>query len=141
MKEVTNRHPRERTCILVVDDNRDLRGYICAALTRQGFEVFEAEDGIEGLSEVERRRPDLILADFLMPKMSGLDLSIEVRKDPKFQTTPIVVLTSKIPENAREKALAAGANECLTKPFNEAELLAVVRSLAPSLKVSAKESP
>ena len=104
--------------ILVVDDDPIVRSLMHATLTRDGFAVIEAEDGIEGCRLYEKHRPDLLLVDVLMPRMDGYQLCRELRGNPQSAYVPIVVATSldDLPSIAR--AYDAGATDFVPKPIN-----------------------
>src|SRR5438105_4887528 len=104
--------------ILVVDDDPIVRSLMSATLTRDGFAVIEAEDGVEGCRLYEEHRPDLLLVDVIMPRMDGYQLCRELRGDPQSAYVPIVVATSldDLPSIAR--AYDAGATDFIPKPIN-----------------------
>jgi signal transduction histidine kinase len=104
--------------ILVVDDDPIIRSLMSATLTRDGFVVIEAEDGVEGCRLYEEHRPDLLLVDVLMPRMDGYQLCRELRGNPQSAYVPIVVATSldDLPSIAR--AYDAGATDFVPKPIN-----------------------
>jgi signal transduction histidine kinase len=114
--------------LIYAEDNADLRHHV-RDLLADDYNVFLAADGREGLHQAGRRRPDLILADQMMPGMSGQDLLRAVRADADLYATPFIFLTARAGDEARIETLAAGADDYLSKPFHEAELLARVRNL------------
>jgi HAMP domain-containing protein/signal transduction histidine kinase/ActR/RegA family two-component response regulator len=115
--------------ILIVDDDMRNIFALTSVLRSHGMEVIYAENGIEGLS-VLKSNPDtsLVLMDMMMPEMDGLDATREIRKMAEFQTLPIVSLTAKAMKGDREKCLAAGASDYITKPVEERNLLAMIFS-------------
>ncbi|HNL00226.1 MAG TPA: SpoIIE family protein phosphatase [Leptospiraceae bacterium] len=117
------------TTILLVEDNRGMRGYISGILRRSGYTVVETTDGQHGWTAVRSRRPSLIITDLMMPRMSGIDLIANVRADPELKTLPVILLTAKADTRTRQEAHTAGADNYLAKPFNELELLSVVSNL------------
>jgi class 3 adenylate cyclase/CheY-like chemotaxis protein len=114
--------------ILVVDDVQPNIRLLEAVLSTQGYEVIPASSGAEALELVVERRPDLILLDVQMPGMNGYEVCRRLRADPATSFLPVVMVTSSEGED-RVAAIEAGADDFVQKPFNQAELLARVRSL------------
>ncbi len=131
----TRPNTTDGTPILVVDDNPDLRAYVSHILRSEGYQVYTARNGEEGLQVLAARRPRLVVSDLMMPKVSGLDLIHRARADANLQSTPIVLLTAKADEATRIEGAEQGADAYLSKPFNDRELLAIVRNLL-SLKAN-----
>ncbi len=119
-----------RPTVVVVEDNAQLREFLTTLLGRE-HRVVAAEDGEEGLAVVRTTRPDLVVADVMMPRKSGLDLCRELKDDadPALATTPILLLTAKAELAHRLDGYEKGADDYLVKPFNSKELLARVRVL------------
>jgi adenylate cyclase len=115
--------------ILVVDDTPRNVKLLADLLTINGYEVMTAASGREALGQVETERPDLVLLDVVMPEMSGYDVCRQIRENPATQILPVVMVTVLEPAEERIKGLEAGADDFLTTPINQAELLARVRSL------------
>ncbi len=115
--------------ILIVDDNRDLRGYLRRVLNQAGYSVISARNGAHGYTEAQEHRPDLIVTDLMMPQVSGLDLIAMIRQDQQLAGTPMILLTAKANEETRIEGTEMGADAYLAKPFNDRELLAEVRNL------------
>ncbi len=114
--------------ILLADDNADMRDYLARLLTTAGWEVEAAVDGEAALEAARRRRPDLMLADVMMPRLDGLGLVAALRRDPRLAELPIILLSARAGDEARVEGLDAGADDYLIKPFTARELLARVRS-------------
>ena len=114
--------------ILVVDDNADMRSYV-ERILRKEYRVILAKDGAEAFEHARRLRPELIVTDVMMPKMSGHDLLQAVRADKGLRSTPVIFLTARAGTEARVESLEAGADDYLSKPFDELELLARVSNL------------
>jgi class 3 adenylate cyclase/CheY-like chemotaxis protein len=115
--------------ILVVDDtpkNVKLLDYL---LTGKGYAVVTAASGTEALAQVEAERPDLVLLDVVMAEMSGYEVCRKIRENPDTRVLPVVMVTALDPAAERIKGLEAGADDFLSKPINQPELLARVRSL------------
>jgi len=98
-------------------------------LAVKGYGVVTASSGAEALSQVEAEQPDLILLDVVMPEMSGYEVCRKLRENPATQMLPVIMVTALDPAEERVKGIEAGADDFLTKPINQAELLARVRSL------------
>jgi len=121
--------------ILIVEDEKPIRDMIAFGLKRAGFEVREAEDGRSARIELANRLPDLVLADWMLPDMSGLELTRLLKKDPATREVPIIMLTARAEEEDKIRGLEGGADDYVTKPFSPRELLArinvVLRRGAP----------
>ena len=114
-------------CILVVDDSETVRQVLQMTLANAGFDVVEAEDGVDALSKLSGAQVDMLITDLNMPKMDGLELIKRVREEGSHRFTPIVMLTT---ESSEEKKLAgreAGASGWIVKPFKPEQLLKVVK--------------
>lgn len=110
--------------IVVIEDDPPIRRFLRTSLTPQGFNVFEAESGKQGLIETEVRKPDLLILDLGLPDMDGVDVIHSVRR---WSTVPIIILSARSHEQHKIDALDAGADDYLTKPFGFGELLARIR--------------
>ena len=115
--------------ILVVDDTPKNVKLLADLLAVKGYSVVTAASGREALAQVEAERPDLVLLDVVMPEMSGYEVCRKIRENPATEILPVVMVTALDPSEERIKGLDAGADDFLTKPINQAELLARVRSL------------
>ena len=115
--------------ILVIDDTPANVKLLADLLTVKGYEVFTAANGEDGLKRLASERPDLVLLDVMMPGMNGYDVCRAIRADAANGILPVVMVTSLDPAQERIKGLDAGADDFLTKPINQPELLARVRSL------------
>jgi adenylate cyclase len=115
--------------ILVVDDTPKNVKLLADLLTVKGYGVVTAASGREALAQVEAERPDLVLLDVVMPEMSGYEVCRKIRGNPATEILPIVMVTALDPGEERIKGLDAGADDFLTKPINQAELFARVKSL------------
>ncbi len=121
--------------ILIVDDNPDVRSYVSSILREQGYQIWTARNGLEGLKTAQAQHPHLIVTDLMMPQVSGLDMIRMLRQDPGLKGTPVILLTAKADEDTRIEGAEQGADAYLSKPFNDRELLAEVRNLL-ALKVN-----
>ncbi|MBL8378251.1 MAG: response regulator [Burkholderiales bacterium] len=115
--------------VLVVDDTPANVKLLEGILTFKGFEVVTAASGPEGLKKLAESPPDIVLLDIMMPGMSGYDVCKAIRSEPGTALLPVVLVTSLDPQGERIKGIEAGADDFLTKPINQPELLARVRSL------------
>ena len=115
--------------ILVAEDDSSQRLLLRHILSAQGYEVVEASDGHEALAKVCQGDPDLVITDFEMPRMDGLELVRTLRADPARGGLPILMLTAKSGDAARLAGLEAGVDDYLSKPFSRAEVTARVRNL------------
>lgn len=111
--------------ILVVDDEKPISDIVKFNLTKEGYEVFTAFDGEEAVEMVNEIEPDLILLDLMLPKMDGLEVCREVRKN---YDTPIIMVTAKDSEIDKVLGLELGADDYVTKPFSNRELVARVKA-------------
>ena len=110
--------------VLVVDDETSIRRYLRAALTAQGFTVYEAANGQEALNAVIANRPDIIILDLGLPDIDGIEVTRHLRE---WSQTPIIILSVREAEQDKIAALDAGADDYLTKPFSTGELMARMR--------------
>ena len=120
---------RLRQKILVVEDEGDIRELIRYNLAQEGFAVEEAADGAEALERVQRRAPDLLVLDLMLPRMSGLELCRRLRANAETARLPIIVVTAKGAEVDRVLGLEMGADDYVVKPFSPREVVARVKAL------------
>ena len=114
-------------CILVVEDQPDNRQILRDLLGNAGYELVEAENGVEALTAIAKRRPDLILMDIQLPVLDGYETTRRMRSISDLQSVPIIAVTSYALAGDDTKALAAGCNDYVTKPYSPRKLLAKVR--------------
>jgi two-component system, OmpR family, phosphate regulon response regulator PhoB len=115
--------------ILVVEDERPIREMVAFGLRRAGFEVVEAEDTREARARIADRRPDLVLVDWMLPDMSGLELTRALKRDKDMREVPIIMLTARAEEQDKVSGLEGGADDYVTKPFSPRELLARINAV------------
>jgi len=115
--------------ILIVDDEAGIRQMLSFTLGGDGYSCTEASDTDEAQSALVGRRPDLILLDWMLPGISGVDFARRLKRDPRTSDIPIILLTAKGEEADKVKGLDSGADDYVTKPFSTRELLARVRAL------------
>jgi two-component system, chemotaxis family, chemotaxis protein CheY len=115
--------------ILSVDDSASVRQMVKLTLTGAGYEVIQASDGGEGLAKAREKSVDMVVTDLNMPVMNGLALIRELRQLPAYKGVPILFLTTESDEQMKKEARAAGATGWITKPFQQEQLLAVVKKV------------
>jgi len=115
-----------RPIVVVVEDERQIRRFVRSALEAEGCNVFEADNGRQGLVEAGTRKPDLVVLDLGLPDIDGVEFIKDLRG---WSTAPIIVLSARSTEADKVTALDAGADDYLAKPFGVAELVARVRAL------------
>ncbi|MGB2897628.1 MAG: response regulator transcription factor [Candidatus Acidiferrum sp.] len=115
--------------ILIIEDDRDIVELVRYNLANEGYQVSAAHDGSTGLSTLKKTPPDLLLLDLMLPKLSGLEICREVRRDDSLNRLPILMLTARGEEADRVVGLEMGADDYVTKPFSPRELLARVKAL------------
>ncbi len=117
--------------ILYVEDNEFNRKIVRDLLKRTSYALIEAHDGEAGVATALEKRPDLVLMDIQLPKISGIEATRRLRADPVTAATPIIAITSFALSGDEHKAKEAGATAYLTKPYSPKELLAMIRSILP----------
>jgi phosphate regulon transcriptional regulator PhoB len=115
--------------IFIIEDDRDIVELVRYNLVNDGFQVASAGDGSTGLAQVKKTPPDLLLLDLMLPKLSGLEICKEIRRDASLNRLPILMLTARGEEADRVVGLEMGADDYVTKPFSPRELLARVKAL------------
>lgn len=117
------------THILVVEDEESLATLLEYNLTKEKFDVTVAPDGEEALLKIAETTPDLIILDWMLPKVSGIEICRQLRARPQTANVPIIMLTARSEESDRVRGLETGADDYLTKPFSTNELIARVRAV------------
>ncbi len=115
--------------ILIIEDAPDIVELVRYNLANEGFQVSEAGDGATGLAAVKKNPPDLLLLDLMLPKLSGLEVCKEIRREQALNRLPILMLTARGEEADRVIGLEMGADDYVTKPFSPRELVARVKAL------------
>lgn len=118
--------------VLIIEDEANILLSLVFVLEQEGYEVRSATTGRDGLAEMTRERPDLVILDLMLPDVSGYEVCQQARRDPTLADTPILVLTARAQEAERQRGLAVGATEYLTKPFRVADLRERVAHLLSS---------
>jgi DNA-binding response OmpR family regulator len=116
--------------VLVVDDDDVIRQLICLNLELEGFEVYQAADGLDALAKVREVNPAVVTLDIMMPKLDGWDAAARLRSDPETAHVRVVLLSARAQEADLKRGSRLGVDFYLTKPFDPDELVAVVRRLA-----------
>jgi len=116
-------------CVMVVDDSVTVRKVTSRLLERQGMDVVVAKDGVEAVSMLQERRPDVMLLDIEMPRMDGFEVLRQVRHDERLADLPIVMISSRTGAKHQERAAGLGVSRFLGKPFQESDLLATIDEL------------
>jgi chemosensory pili system protein ChpA (sensor histidine kinase/response regulator) len=122
-------HADKRTFALVVDDSITVRRVTQRLLERNGMRVMTAKDGVDALAILEDHLPDVILLDIEMPRMDGYEVAAFVRADERLHDIPIVMITSRVGEKHRARAIELGVNDYLGKPYQENQLLDAIEPL------------
>ena len=115
--------------VLVVEDELAIREMLGFTLARAGFEVLEAEDTREATDLIARTRPDVVLLDWMLPGISGIDFARRLRREEATRELPIIMLTARGEEASKLKGFAVGADDYITKPFSTQELIARIKAL------------
>jgi len=115
--------------ILIIEDERDIVELVRYNLEKEGFQVISVGDGVTGLAQLKKSPPDLLVLDLMLPKLSGLEVCKEVRRDQALNRLPILMLTARGEEADRVLGLELGADDYVTKPFSPRELVARVKAL------------
>jgi DNA-binding response OmpR family regulator len=119
----------DRPVVLVADDDDDIRDLVAFRLDRAGYEVLRAGDGQEALDLAKEHRPDLAVLDVMMPKLTGYDVTRELRADPATSRIPVILLTARVQEADVARGFEAGADDYVKKPFSPQELKARVQAV------------
>ncbi|MFP6847475.1 MAG: Hpt domain-containing protein [Pseudomonas sp.] len=117
------------TLVMVVDDSVTVRKVTSRLLERNGMNVLTAKDGVDAISQLQERKPDIMLLDIEMPRMDGFEVATLVRHDEGLKDLPIIMITSRTGEKHRERAMSIGVNEYLGKPYQESLLLETIQQL------------
>jgi two-component system, OmpR family, phosphate regulon response regulator PhoB len=122
--------------VLVVDDDPDIRSLIAETLVRRNHTIVQAADGPTGLAAAREHLPDVILLDWMMPGMSGVELCAVLRADPMFENTTIMLITARCEESDRIEGTRAGADDFIHKPFSLKDLRSRVDAAAASSQMA-----
>jgi len=126
--------------ILIIEDNRDIREYLCEMLELKGYGVCVAINGKIGLAIAKEKKPDIILCDVLMPEMDGYNAFNSLKDNPDTMNIPFIFITGSADKKEVEKGLKVGANGYITKPFDADELFENIERCLKANQVSANEN-
>jgi chemosensory pili system protein ChpA (sensor histidine kinase/response regulator) len=122
--------------VMVVDDSLTVRKIVGRLMSREGYQVIQAKDGVDALEKLADAVPDVMLLDIEMPRMDGFELARHVRADTRLKDMPIIMITSRTAEKHRNYAAEIGVNHYLGKPYQEDELLRLVAGFIPSARLA-----
>ena len=115
--------------ILIVDDEKDILEFLSYNLKKEGFSIYTASDGLEGLEKTKKIKPDLIIVDLMMPKMNGIEMCENIRNDKKLSNVIILFLTARSEDYTQIAALDSGADDFIKKPIKPKLLISKVKSI------------
>ena len=118
-----------KTCILIADDEPNQLELMDFNLTNAGFSIIKASNGIHALELIENHSPDLIILDWMMPKMSGIDVCRTLRSRSETKQIPIIILSARSEDSDKSLGLDTGADDYISKPFSPKELISRVKAL------------
>jgi two-component system, OmpR family, phosphate regulon response regulator PhoB len=127
--------------ILIVEDEQAIREMVCLALGQGGYDCQEAADANEAQQRILAGLPDLILLDWMLPGMSGIDYARKLRRDKLTQGVPVIMLTARTQEEDKVRGLDTGADDYITKPFSTRELIARIKALLRRSAPQATDEP
>jgi two-component system phosphate regulon response regulator PhoB len=128
--------------IQIIEDDPDIVELVRYNLIQEGFQVSANGDGVSGMAQLRKAPPDLLILDLMLPKLSGLEICREIRRDRNLERLPVIMLTARGEEADRVSGLELGADDYVTKPFSPRELVARVKALLRRAEpVSQPEQP
>jgi two-component system, OmpR family, phosphate regulon response regulator PhoB len=133
--------PNPRGKILIVDDEPAIRQMVCLALTQAGYRCLEAADTAEAQTRIVNDTPDLVLLDWMLPGVTGIEYARRLRREKLTQSLPIIILTARTEEEDKVRGLDSGGDDYITKPFSTRELLARINALLRRQAPLAAETP
>ena len=125
--------------ILIIEDDKDIVELVRYNLESEGYQASACGDGVAGLAQIRKSAPDLLILDLMLPKLSGLEICKEIRRDERLNRLPILMLTARSDEADRVVGLELGADDYVTKPFSPRELIARVKALLRRVQPPGKE--
>jgi two-component system phosphate regulon response regulator PhoB len=130
-----------RAKILIVDDESAIRQMVCLALSQANYDCIEAADTTEAQTKILADKPDLILLDWMLPGLSGVEYSRRLRREKLTRDIPVIMLTARTEETDKVTGLDSGADDYITKPFSTREMLSRIKALLRRTAPHAAESP
>lgn len=115
--------------VLIVEDEPSMVELLRYNLESEGFEVSSALDGEEAMLTIEEQKPDMVLLDWMLPKLSGIEICRRLRRDQEYRNLPVIMITARGEETDRVRGLDVGADDYMSKPFSPAELMARIRAV------------
>ena len=128
-----------KSTVLIVEDEAPLVTMLRYNLEKEGFQVCEAADGEEALVQIAERKPDIVLLDWMLPLVSGIEVCRRLRRSPETRALPVIMLTARGEENDRVRGLDSGADDYVVKPFSLSELVARLRAVIRRAQPSAAD--
>jgi chemosensory pili system protein ChpA (sensor histidine kinase/response regulator) len=122
-RAVERKHAEERLRVMVVDDSITVRKVTSRLLERNEMDVVTAKDGVEAVAMLQEQVPDIMLLDIEMPRMDGFELARHINNSVDYYGLPIIMISSRVGDKHRQRAMDLGVKRCLGKPYQEAELL------------------
>jgi chemosensory pili system protein ChpA (sensor histidine kinase/response regulator) len=135
---VTRDKADRRTLALVVDDSITVRRVTQRLLERNGMRVLTARDGMDAVALLQDSVPDIILLDIEMPRMDGYEVAAHVRNDPRLRDIPIIMITSRVGDKHRARAIELGVDDYLGKPYQESQLIDAIGPLVAQRRSAAR---
>ena len=115
--------------VLIVEDEAAIREMLAFSLGRAGYQVLPAATGMEARASIADQYPDVVLMDWMLPDISGLELTRQLKRNPETREVPVIMLTARVEEDDRVAGLEGGADDYITKPFSPRELLARIKAV------------
>ena len=122
---------RQPRSVLIVDDEELLRSILSTIITREGFSVLEAANGLEALTIMQQNPVELVITDVIMPEMDGMELLVQIKKD--YPRTRVAVITGHPGNSTPEEAIANGADHYILKPFQSDQICSALRDMAKTI--------
>ena len=125
--------------IAVVEDEKSISTLIQYNLEKEGFKVHTSETGEEGFEQIKKNLPDLVILDWMLPDLSGIDICKQIKKDHKLKSIPVIMLTAKDEESDKIRGFETGADDYVTKPFSTKELILRIQAMLKRVKPALTE--